>query len=65
MTLNPRAPIFRPRNFSRLFEVYRPELRIEMDASTSQDVADPIVPANALKLLRIPIAPQFQNNFIY
>ena len=38
MTLNPHAP--------RLFSIYRPELLIEMDASTSQDVADTFVPPN-------------------
>ena len=45
MTLNPHAPIFHPKNCSRLFTTYRPELLIELDASTSQYVADPIVPA--------------------
>ena len=45
MTLNPHAPMFQPKTCSRLFAIYRPELLIEKDASTSQDVADPIVPA--------------------
>ena len=49
MTLNPHAPIFRLKTRSRFFALYRPELLIEMDASTSQDVADPIVPAKCPK----------------
>ena len=49
MTLNPHAPIFTSKNCSRLFAVYRPELPIEMDASTSHDVADPIVLARCPK----------------
>ena len=48
-TLNTHAPIFRPKTRSRIFAIYRSELLIEMDASTSQDVADPIVPANCPK----------------
>ena len=44
MTLNPHAPIFKPKTRSRLFAIYRTELLIEMDASSSQNVADPIVP---------------------
>ena len=50
MKLNPHAPIFKPRNCSRLFAIYRPELLIEMDTSTSQDVADPLVPAKCPKI---------------
>ena len=65
MTLKPHAPIFNPKNCSRLFAKYRLELLIEMDASTSQDVADLSFQLNALKLLPLPIAPQFRNNFIY
>ena len=49
MTLNPHAPICKPKRCSRLFAIYRPELLIEMDASISQDVADPVVPAICLK----------------
>ena len=49
MTLNPHAPIYKPKNCSRFFAIYCPELLIEMDASTSQDVADPIVPAKCPK----------------
>ena len=49
MTLNPHAPIFKPKTRSRLFAIYRPELLIEIDASTSQDVADPIFPAKCPK----------------
>ena len=45
MTLNPHAPIFKPKNCSRLFSIYGLELLTEMDASTSQNVADPFVPA--------------------
>ena len=49
MTLNPHAPIFKPKTRSRLFAIYRPVLLIEMDASTSQDVANPIVPTKCPK----------------
>ena len=49
MTLNPHAPIFYRENSSRLFSIYRPELLIEMDASTFQDNTDPIVPAKCPK----------------
>ena len=45
MTLNLHAPILTPRDRSQLFSKYRPELLTEMDASTSQDIIDPIVPA--------------------
>ena len=40
MTLNPHAPIFRPKNCSRLLSIYCPELLIAMDASLSQDITD-------------------------
>ena len=49
MTLNPHAPIFKPKICSRIFAIYRTELLIEMDASTSQVVADPIVAAKDSK----------------
>ena len=49
MTLNPHASIIEPRNCSRLFTIYGPEFLIELDASTSQDVADTIVPAKCPK----------------
>ena len=49
MILNPHAPIFKPKNCSRSFALYRLELLIEMDASTFQDVADPMVPAKCPK----------------
>ena len=49
MTLNPRAPIFKPTNCSRLFTIYRPELLTEMDASTSQDIIDLTIPAKSPK----------------
>ena len=45
MTLNPHAPIILREDRSRLFAIYRPELQTAMDASTSQDLIDPIVPA--------------------
>ena len=65
MALNPHAPIFKPKNCSRLFAIYRPELLIEMDASTSQDVADPIFPARCAKTSSESNIPQIQSNFIY
>ena len=49
MTLNPHATIFEPKTRSRLFSIYRPEVLTQMDASTSQDVADPFVPAKCPK----------------
>ena len=49
MTLNPHATIFRPINCLRIFTIYRPELLIELDECTSQDLANPIVPAKCLK----------------
>ena len=49
MTLNPDAPIFEPKNRSRLLSINRSELLIAMDASTSEDITDPIVPAKCLK----------------
>ena len=57
MTLNPHAPIFRPKNCSRLFAMYRPELLIEMDATTSQEVADTIVLAKSPKTSSFPNSP--------
>ena len=57
MTLTPQAPIFRPTNCSRIFTIDRPELLIEMDASTSQDVADPIVPSECPKTSSEPKSP--------
>ena len=50
MTLNPPAPIFRPKTLSRLFTVYRPELLTEMDVFTSQDIIDLTIPAKILKV---------------
>ena len=44
MTLNPRAPVFKPTTCSRLFTIYRPELLAEMEASTSQDIIDLTIP---------------------
>ena len=49
MTLNPHAPIFTPKTSSRIFAIYHPELLIEMDALTSQEVVDLIVPAKCPK----------------
>ena len=49
MTLNPRAPIFKPTNCSRLFTIYRPELLREIDASTSQDIIDLTIPTKSPK----------------
>ena len=49
MILIPHAPIFKPKNCSGLFAVCRSELLIEMDASTSQVVANPNVPAKCPK----------------
>ena len=37
--------------------MYRPELLIEMNASTSQDVTDPIVPAKFSKTFLDPTSP--------
>ena len=50
MTLNPQAPIFRPKTRSRIFSIYRPELLTEMDASTSQDIIDLTIPAKSPKI---------------
>ena len=47
MTLNSRAPIFKPTNCSRIFTIHRPELLTEMDASTSQDIIDLTIPAKS------------------
>ena len=49
MTLNPQAPIFKPKNRSRLFSIYCTELLTEMDASTSQDKIDLTIPASSPK----------------
>ena len=49
MTLNPRAPIFKPTTCSRLFTIYRPELLTEMDASTSQDIIGLTIPTKCPK----------------
>ena len=49
MTQNPHGPIFKPKTGSRLFAKHRPELLIETNAFTSQNVADPIVPAKCPK----------------
>ena len=57
MKLNPHAPIFKPTNRSQLLTIYRPELLIETDASTSQDVVDPIVPAKCPKTSWDPKSP--------
>ena len=59
MTLKPHALIFRPETRSRLFAIYRPELLIEIDESTSQDVADSIVPAECPKTPSDPKIPSF------
>ena len=40
MTLKPHAPILKPTTCSRLFTIYRPDLRTRMEASTSQDIID-------------------------
>ena len=57
MTLNPQAPIFRPKTLSRLFTGYRPELLTEMDASTSQDIIDLTIPARSLEVSSGPNSP--------
>ena len=57
MTLNPHAPLFKPKNCSQILAMYRPESLIEMVASTSQDVADPIVPAKCPKTSSDPNSP--------
>ena len=49
MTLNPHAPIYKPKNCSQLFSIYCPELLTEIDASTSQEVADSMVSAKGPK----------------
>ena len=49
MTLNPHAPLFEPTNRPRLFSIHRPELLTKLDASTSQDITDPFVPAKCPK----------------
>ena len=50
MTLNPQAPIFRPKNRSHIFSKYPRELLTEMDASTSQDIFDLTIPAKSPKI---------------
>ena len=57
MTLNPQAPIFKPKTRSRLFTVYRPELLTEMDVSTSQDIIDLSIPAKSRKVSSDPNSP--------
>ena len=57
MTLNPQAPIFKPKTLSRLFTVYRPELLTEMDVSTSEDRNDLTIPAKSLKVSLDPSSP--------
>ena len=47
MTLNPHAPIFKPTTCSRLFTIYRPDLRTKMEASTSQDIIDLTIPTKS------------------
>ena len=49
MTRNPYAPIFRPKNCSRFFTIYCPELLTELDASLSQDVIDLTIPTKCPK----------------
>ena len=49
MTLNPYAPIIKPTTRSRLFTIYRPDLRTEMEASTSQDIIDLTIPTKCPK----------------
>ena len=49
MTLNPYAPIFKPTTCSRLFTVYRPDLRTKMEASTSPDIFDLTIPTKCPK----------------
>ena len=50
MTLNPYAPIFKPTTCSRLFTIYRPNLRTKMEASTSQDIIDLTIPTKCPKI---------------
>ena len=64
MTLNPHAPIVRPKTRSRLFAIYRPDLLIEMDVSTSQDVVDPIVPAKCPKISSDPNSPTVSEQLV-
>ena len=49
MTPNPQAPILKPKNRSRLFSIYSPELLTEMDTTTSQDITDLNIPAKSPK----------------
>ena len=57
MTLNPQAPIFKPKTLSQLFTVYRPELLTEMNISTSQDIIDLTILAKSLKVSSDPNSP--------
>ena len=63
MILNPHAPIFKPKNCSQIFAIYRPELLIEMDASTPQEVADPTVPAKCPKTSSDSSIPTISEHF--
>ena len=63
MTLNPHAPIFKPKNCSRLFAKNRRELLIEMDAFTPQDVADPTVRAKYSKTSSDSNSPTVSEQF--
>ena len=49
MTLNPYAPIFKPTTCSRLFTIYRPDLRTKIEESTSQDIIDLTIQTNCPK----------------
>ena len=49
MTLNPYSPIFKPTTCSRLFTIYRPDLRTKVEASTSQDIIDLTIPTKCPK----------------
>ena len=49
MTLNPHAPIFKPTTCSRLLTIHRPDLLTKMEASTSQDIIDLLIPTKCLK----------------
>ena len=49
MTLKTDTPIFKPKNSSRLFAIYCPELVTEMDISASQDIIDLTLPTKCPK----------------
>ena len=51
------ATIFMPEDHSRLISKYRPEFVTEMDASTSQDITDRIVPAKCSNTSPNPNGP--------